>query len=127
MVINYNQEFQPVSQPSTSRLWLLAKVSNIVVLFAATFAYYSIRTAINAGLAREFIRGNGVGAPPASTSLTFTASQSHPLATRNCSRTNARRSLSTAAAEAVCSARFRTWPNRALMNASVRATLAARS
>jgi len=46
MIINYSQEFQPVSRPSSSRLWTLLKAGKVAVLFATTFAYYSLRAGI---------------------------------------------------------------------------------
>jgi len=49
MVSNYYQVFQPVSRISANRLWWLAKVGKIIILFFATFAYYFTRAAIIAG------------------------------------------------------------------------------
>ena len=46
MITNYNREFQPVARTSSSRLWTLLKAGKVAVLFATTFAYYSLRAGI---------------------------------------------------------------------------------
>ena len=84
-----NPHFSPLVGGSHSDAVVFWEVGGIatqgIESMAETGSTSALRTEVNAaidnGTAREFIRGSGVGAPPASTSLEFTVSQDHPLAT----------------------------------------------